>query len=381
MLRFVFEGKACRGSLKALGGAAALWGLFVVGSVSEAQIPVTDFITNSNLSSYPGWVTEQSNAVGISADMDPIQGMGVLSIAGTNPPCLVSRVVLGAENGPWQAGTASVAFIEFWLRPVAVAGTNAPTSVDIDGGKIGFAVDGSLGRAFAYDGDGLGGGGVEPLAYGFPIEPGGVASNWMHVAIRRDYSNSWYDVWIDGTLYAVGAGADISPPPSAPSLFAFDGDVGATVRLDLLGLSVENPLFDDADRDGMPDAFEESRGLNPTADDRDGDIDGDGAENMGEYAMGTAPDDAGSVPSSSNVLFYVDGVLGDDGFNGLASHPSAAGGPKRTIDGGMGLAGTSGVASSVVVIRGSTNAYLEQSVAPGTNAVVLRPIGNVKIQP
>lgn len=317
----------------------------------------------------------------MDAVLDPGESLGALCILATNPACVVTRSVSGSENDPWESGTCPVAFVEFWLRPVAVAATNAATSVDIDGAKMGFTVDGGLGRAFVYDSDGVGGGESVPLDFVFPVDGSGAASNWVHVAVRRDYSNGWYDAWLDGILYVVGAGSDTSPQPGAPSLLRFDGDVSAPVQLDLLALSPDNPLFADADRDGMPDEFEESRALNPAADDRDGDVDWDGFANIAEYAAGTAPDDFASSPGASNALFYVDGILGDDGFNGLASHPSAAGGPKRTVDAGLGLATASTLPSPIVVIRESTNAYLEQTVAPGTNAIVFRPTGNVKIQP
>ena len=52
-------------------------------------------------------------------------------------------------------------------------------------------------------------------------------------------------------------------PPAAPSLLGFDGDGSAATRLDLLSLSPDNPLFADADRDGMPDEWERARGLDP----------------------------------------------------------------------------------------------------------------------
>lgn len=55
----------------------------------------------------------------------------------------------------------------------------------------------------------------------------------------------------------------------------------------------------DADTDGMPDKYESENGLNPTADDRNGDVDMDGVSNIDEFSNGTL---AGSPDSDSDGL-------------------------------------------------------------------------------
>ena len=47
----------------------------------------------------------------------------------------------------------------------------------------------------------------------------------------------------------------------------------------------------DADNDGMDDAWETANGLNPNADDSAGDADGDGTDNLGEFAFNGDPQD------------------------------------------------------------------------------------------
>lgn len=362
-------------------GLAVMAAIGAIAAVARGQIGPTDFTNGTWLWDYPGWTSSPPASAHTDASLDPASNPGLLIIAPTNPPALVSRTVLPSEQGPWAAGTCTIAFVDFWVRPVAGA-SNWATSIDIDGAKVGFLPDGAEGRAFAFDGDGLGGGIAVPLDYRFAVEGGGASSNWVHVAVRRDYSNGWYDVWLDGTLHLVGAGSDASPGPTAPSLFRFDGDESAPVRLDFLSLSADNPLFDDGDRDGMPDEFEVSRGLDPDADDRDGDADSDGAGNMAEYAAGTAPDDAESPSGATNAaLFYVDGVLGDDAFNGLASHPSAAGGPKRTVGSGLGAIAAAGQTGATLVVRGVASPYSQSSIDPGAGSILVRPAGDVVIQP
>jgi len=362
------------------GGWVAIAAVAMLGSAARAQIAPVDFTNGASLMDYPGWTSSPPAAAWVDGLPDPASGAGALCLAPTNPPAMVTRAVRSSELGPWESGTCAVAFADFWVVPVAA--TNAATSVDVDGAKVGFLPDGGAGRAFAYDADAPGGGAAVPLGFLFPVGAGGASSNWVRVTVRRDYSNAWYDVWLDGTLYLAGAGADASPPPAAPALLAFDGDGSAATRLDLLSLSAENPLFADADRDGMPDDFEASRGLDPGADDRAGDADSDGAANMAEYAAGTAPDDAASAPSTNGpALFYVDGALGDDAFNGLASHPGAAGGPKRTVGAGLSIIATSGQTGATLVVRGTASPYAQDSIDPGAGSVVLRPSGDVTIQP
>lgn len=347
-----------------------------------SQVPVQDFTNGVALTNMPGWVEEPAGFANLPDELDPMGAAGVLLLGPTNVAGRVARALMEGERGPWLSGTTTVAFADFWVRPVAEPPTNAATCIALDGARVGFVLDGGVGRAFVFDGDGQGGGGAEDTDYIFPVSSNGASSNWVRVTVRRDFGSPQFDAWFDGTLYAAAVGPDETNAQSAPALFALEASDFAATWLDLYSLDPDNPLFSDADRDGMPDDFETSRGLNPAADDRDEDADGDGAENMGEYAMGTAPDDPGSVPGATNaVLFYVDGILGDDQFSGLASHPSAAGGPKRTVAAGMGAAGSLGLSSTTLVIRESTNAYREQSISPGTNAVVLRPTGNVKIQP
>ncbi|MCC6355469.1 MAG: hypothetical protein IT577_16385, partial [Verrucomicrobiae bacterium] len=89
-----------------------------------------------------------------------------------------------------------------------------------------------------------------------------------------------------------------------------------------------------------------------------------------------------SVPSASGPApFYVDGDLGDDLFNGLASHPSAAGGPKRTVGAGLSAAAASGQTGVTLVVRGTASPYCQDSIDPGAGQVVIRPTGDVIIQP
>jgi parallel beta-helix repeat protein len=57
--------------------------------------------------------------------------------------------------------------------------------------------------------------------------------------------------------------------------------------------------YDDTDGDGMPDGWEVQYGLNPSVDDANSDLDGDGFTNIIEYNRGTDPSDPNSHPSKA----------------------------------------------------------------------------------
>lgn len=97
-----------------------------------------------------------------------------------------------------------------------------------------------------------------------------------------DYVDAW---WPDARLHAQ---AQVLRPEAAAEL----GDVDLVVPVDV-------------DHDGMDDAWEQSRGLDPTRDDGAEDPDGDGYSNLEEYQLGTNPtaqSDEGALGGCNNPL-------------------------------------------------------------------------------
>lgn len=106
----------------------------------------------------------------------------------------------------------------------------------------------------------------------------------------------------------------------------------------------------DTDGDGMPDSWENLYpGLNPMANDANGDLDNDGMTNLEEYLAGTAPNDANSVlelriVSASPTVLEFDAVAGKSylveyentldaaSWTLLATSPAGAAGTRQIPD-------------------------------------------------
>ncbi len=112
---------------------------------------------------------------------------------------------------------------------------------------------------------------------------------WLRLTVRMDANRSRADLSINGQLVAVNRQVN------APGNFALRLAAGQTAYVDDFTYGDVHPLFADADRDGMPDVYELENHLYAAADDRDFDIDlngagasqPDGLTNIEEYWLGT----------------------------------------------------------------------------------------------
>jgi hypothetical protein len=86
-------------------------------------------------------------------------------------------------------------------------------------------------------------------------------------------------------------------------ILAFRGHTSAASYFDDVSAQSTNPLFTDADKDGMTDSWETAHGLNTATDDRNSDKDGDGRTNIEEYFAGTDANNADiTAPSGPSAL-------------------------------------------------------------------------------
>jgi chitodextrinase len=165
--------------------------------------------------------------------------------------------------------------------------------------------NGANGELRAFNGDGAGGG--QWLATGFTASLAGdnQTQNWIRLTVRLDFARKTWDLYAGGTMVAADLNFRDNTRPTL-ALFSVQGHAAAATRLDYLLAAADNPLFADADKDGMDDAWETANGLNPAVNDRDGDLDGDGLSNIREYQLRLKPN---NPDSDGDGLFDGDEVF------------------------------------------------------------------------
>lgn len=141
---------------------------------------------------------------------------------------------------------------------------------------------------------------------------------------------------------------DAAVADAAPEFFRVEGASSSSLGFDSFYAGRENPLYADADADGLDDDWESHTGGSPEIDDRDQDADADGLVTVEEFMRGTRPDDADTdrdgLPDGWEVQFAFDPLEADpvggdrdgDGLSdqeeyGLGTHPG------RTDTDGDGL--------------------------------------------
>ncbi len=141
-------------------------------------------------------------------------------------------------------------------------------------------------------------GGVGDQIVGGTVTPG----QWQHIELVRGAGVT--SLWVDGTL--VGSDPDFPTPSDDFSIGAAKHGDG-TADGAFLG-AIDNVRLtgaEDTDGDGLPNAWETQHNLNPTSDVGDdgatGDPDQDTFDNQAEFAAGSDPRNAASVPGDTDA--------------------------------------------------------------------------------
>lgn len=231
-----------------------------------------------------GWT---ATGTAVVTEADAATGARSALVPPAVPPLALSR-----DFGPHPANP--VVFVDWWTLPQAAASeADAARFSTLDEMQVAFVRDGESGRLAAFAGDGAGGGTWKTARSGLPVDGAGYATDWLRLTARLDYTARRWDLFVNGALAAVDLGF---AQGSAAALRSFTllGQAGAPTLLDDFLAGFDNPLFTDADKDGMDDAWEIAHGLNPALDDRNGDVDGDGLTNLAEFLFGSKPNLADS---------------------------------------------------------------------------------------
>lgn len=277
-------------------------------SVGAALPAVTGFEASEgyplgSINGRGGWSGDGVIAV---TDADAQAGAQTLVIGASAPPGNARQVWPESETAP------SILFVEGWFLPQSHGSLENAARFATGWSELAWTTDGSTARLSVRDGPTtwrvLAGG-------GWPVDATGVLADWQRITLRLDALRRRWDVWADGNL--VGADLHLISAAGTPStLITVSGGATAATLLDELYLGADNPLFTDADRDGLEDAWELAAGLDPTFDDRDSDRDGDGLSNLQEALQGTDPSradtDGDGLVDGWEVLHQFDPKQPDD---------------------------------------------------------------------
>ncbi len=139
-------------------------------------------------------------------------------------------------------------------------------------------------------------------------------TGWHRITLRFNLVADSWDLYIDGKLLAVDLGFAKALSPNSTAINIYGTNSG-TAYLDAFSLTTSNPLFQDADSDGISDDYETFYKLDSSTNDRDLDPDLDGLTNIEEYMYDTDPFASNivsiEIPANSNLtkINEVDGNL------------------------------------------------------------------------
>jgi hypothetical protein len=219
------------------------------------------------------------------------------------------------------------AFVDVYARPVAASTAVNSSLIDYGSSRIGFVTTSGQGAIYIYDGNGTGSGTWVDTNIRFAIDGSGQSTQWIRLTVRHDYSAHKWDLYVNGVMADYDCGM-VSNTATTFTDLNWWGLASATAYFDKFTASTTNPLFTDADHDGMDGAWESAHGLNPAVDDRNSDHDGDGRSNIREYFEGTDPNNADTTAPSAPASFYINSTATASlGFSWSAAIDTGSGTP------------------------------------------------------
>ncbi len=243
----------------------------------------------------------------VVTDADKAHGTQSVLVPGTLPTATVNH------GFPVIAGQP-VVFVDYFALPAAGVDPAMGSRFETDSTRFAFVRSGSGGGFEIFAGDEAAEGIWRPIGPILPVAPDGLALDWLRLTVRADYATKKWDWYLNGTMLVADAGFTDTAINNL-TVFKLAGHPGVPTGFDDFAAALENPLFIDADKDGMADAWETAHGLDPETNDRNGDLDGDGLTNIQEYVLGTDPDnpdsDGDGMPDGWEVRHGLNPLVND----------------------------------------------------------------------
>ncbi len=327
------------------------------------------FPAGSDIRENDAWAKSDSGAARVSPEKAP---------AGAQSLEIVASDADRAARRGFPVSPDGVVFIDFSILPVA-DGSKAPVyTIDASGARLGFLAQSGEGRVVSVSEavDQKSGGNFVDAGHSFPLGDGNAASRWIRVTIRQDWGAGKWDLFLDGELALTGQ--PLRETSKGRAALAFYPAPAGSTFLDEVSVGGTNPLFADADRDGLPDAMEAALGSNPRID--DGPSRGsDGLSNLQRFASMTKnlASPAGGRAGAKAVV-YIDNREGSDQNTGEFSYRVASRGPRASLRSLAREPG--GGADKVVVLIPRETPYFCPDFPPGqAPSLEIHGEGNVKL--
>jgi len=287
-------------ALSATGASVAFAQNALVSLPFEADFESTDGYAPGPLLSDSEWNLE----VGLDAEILSFGAIGDQSLGYTGNNWLWLNT-LGLAQG-------EVTWVDFYLLPIFADAGQLPQEIQTAQSAVtGFVKLDAEGEVYAIDGDGLGSG--QWLASGQrKALSGNTSQNWVRLTYRLDYSSKQWDLFVDGNMAMTDLGF-LDDSVFQLTKFASFGDADETSVLDYFYAGGVNPLYVDTSNDGLPDDWLTAQGLSIHENQRYGDGDGDGLDNLTEFKNNTRADLADT--DGDGVDDGVEGALGLDPNN------------------------------------------------------------------
>ena len=271
---------------------------------------VADGYTLGALHGQKGWSVDGSAAIVTAPAYRGTQAVAVAPLANLS---LVTRTFANANPG--------VTFVDVFARPAAAADPGSGTFLETESAAIaltGLAGTDTFGTIQFFNGNGTAGGEWQTVSSANlatttapALDPAGQVTAWQRLTLRTDYAAKRWDLYLNSRLIAADLGFLENTAASLTSL-SLNGHATLATGFDDVFAGFENPLFTDADKDGLDDAWELANGLNPAVNDRNADLDGDGISNLQEYLNGTGANipntatdtDGDGLPDSWELQYF-----------------------------------------------------------------------------